>query len=176
MAVCGAGIATAPARPRVIGDEPEDMGRKHTVVFSLMLGIAVGACGTQQDSVMCDVLAREGTAGIEEARQMIKHGAFVNARFAKRNGATCLMVITSVPEAVQMLLDSGADPNIRDFGNDTALRYAAGQGHVESVKILIRFGADVNNRSRQGVTPLSIAIERGHDEVARLLRSAGAEE
>ena len=126
------------------------MNGKHILLFSLPLAAGIVGCGTRQDAEMCDVMARYGAAGIEDAREMIEQGASVNARFAGRNGITCLMAITSVPEAVEMLLESGADPDIRDFDGDTAITSAALAGHAQSVEILIRYGANVNNQSRTG--------------------------
>src|SRR5437764_12406280 len=59
------------------------------------------------------------------------------------------------------------------FGN-TALMFAAGDGHLEAVQLLVSHGAQVNLSNRVGATALSRAVAKRHERVARLLRSCGA--
>ncbi|HTL28760.1 MAG TPA: ankyrin repeat domain-containing protein [Tepidisphaeraceae bacterium] len=48
-------------------------------------------------------------------------------------------------EIVRLLLDRGADPDIRDEGdNAMAMHFAAESGHLDVIKLLVERGADVN--------------------------------
>jgi len=76
--------------------------------------------------------------------------------------------------AVRSLLDMGADPDFV-FQTNTALIYAARDGHTEIVLLLIERGGDVNWIDGEGVTPLILAAFKGHDEIARRLLEAGAD-
>src|SRR5829696_5473630 len=61
------------------------------------------------------------------------------------SGSTPLHFLVAHPDTVRLLLDAGADPNVRDTGdNATPLHFAAGGGHVDSVRLLLDAGADVN--------------------------------
>jgi hypothetical protein len=62
-------------------------------------------------------------------------------------------------EAVERLLDRGADLNhvFALFG--TAMHAAAGGGDVDMLRLLIRRGADVSPRNRAGQTPLQIVAQ-----------------
>jgi len=74
---------------------------------------------------------------------------------------------------VKTLLDAGADPNVADDGNATALMWAIPD--LEKTKLLIDRGANVSARSDDGRTPLMIAAGLPAAEpVARLLIDQGA--
>lgn len=62
------------------------------------------------------------------------------------------------PEEVQRLLDLGADVNIRNYKEKTALHYAAKAGFIKAMEVLVKNGADVNVADKKGETPLFDAI------------------
>jgi ankyrin repeat protein len=76
-------------------------------------------------------------------------------------------------DSVRLLLESGADPNIRNDGGATALMWAVGD--LEKTRLLLDHGADANARSDDGRTPLLIAAGRyGSVAVVKLLLDHGA--
>ena len=86
-------------------------------------------------------------------------------------GSTPLMyaVLYGDAESVRLLLEAGADPNIRNEAGATALMWAVDD--LDKTRLLIRRGADVNARSDDGRTPLFIAAARpGSYDVVKLLR------
>jgi ankyrin repeat protein len=90
-------------------------------------------------------------------------------------GTTPLMqaVLYGDLESVRLLLASGADPNIRNEANATALLWATDD--LEKTRLLIEHGADVNARSNDGRTPLLIAAGQfGSTAVVKLLLASGA--
>lgn len=82
-------------------------------------------------------------------------------------------VYKNYPQAVQLLLSRGADPDAREAErtNWAALHTAAWQGNYEVVDMLLDAGAnaDVENQNRQ--TPIDLAKERGHEDVVMLLEA-----
>ena len=71
-----------------------------------------------------------------------------------------------------------ADPTIFDFEikvEQTALMWAAAEGHAEVVEELIEFGADFRTTLESGFTPLLFAVREGHIEVVRSLVKAGVD-
>ncbi len=74
---------------------------------------------------------------------------------------------------VQQLLDSGADPNVEDYANHTALYYAAEKGHFNIAKLLLDKGAKVNHES--GDSALLWACHYGHVDIVKLLIENGAD-
>ena len=61
-------------------------------------------------------------------------------------------------EQVQLLLDKGADVNIRDKDGNTALIHASSKGHLAIVKLLIEKVADINAKNNDGKTALIVSI------------------
>ena len=71
-----------------------------------------------------------------------------------------------------------ADPTIFDFEartEQTALVWAAAEGHGEVVAALIQAGAEFQMTLESGFTPLLFAVRQGHTDVVRTLVKAGVD-
>ena len=129
-------------------------------------------------------------------------GAGTDANAKLLNGETVLMTCSRTGDArsVKALLAHGGKVNEKESGhNQTALMWAAAQGHPEVVRLLLQAGADFRARSitypqtvvdestqrsgreelnytvlRGGSTPLLFAARNGDVESAKLLLEAGA--
>ena len=79
-------------------------------------------------------------------------------------------------EAVESLLEEGADVNAAQGDGMTALHWAAERGHAAVAELLIAAGAAVDAESRIGsYTPLHLASRGGHGQVVNMLVSAGGD-
>lgn len=76
-------------------------------------------------------------------------------------------------EAIQLLLEHGADVNAQDWWGMDALGHAVIRGVADSIDPLVRAGADVNRMTR-GFTPIQRAFTGGHTEVVTALKAHGA--
>lgn len=95
----------------------------------------------------------------------------VNVR-ATQHGQTALMLAVSHGrlDMVQLLIEAGADVNIRDEDGSTALMCAAEHGHMEIVKHLLHHpDTDVSVKDNDGLTALAVAMEAGHRDVGVVL-------
>lgn len=88
-----------------------------------------------------------------------------------RTGATALMFASlgGHIHCMEMLLEHGANPNLKNDRGYTALHYAAECGEQESIKILLEKGALANEKNNAGETPFDIALEKGHHWCCTLL-------
>jgi ankyrin repeat protein len=77
---------------------------------------------------------------------------------------------------VELLLNSGAEVNAKNYSSEVAIMYASLYGHKEIVELLLAKNADVNVKNDAGTTPLSAATSSHHDDIADLLRQHGAKE
>jgi uncharacterized protein len=145
-----------------------------------------------------------GTSAITEAAiigsgpiidALLKAGADPNTK--NPEGETPLMAVarSGHVDAAKRLLEAGADVNAKEqFGEQTALMWAAAQSQAEMVKLLASKGADLNARgvirqwerkviteprpkdmNKGGFTPLLYAAREGCVECARHLIAAGAD-
>ena len=92
---------------------------------------------------------------------LVENGADINAATNYVPGLTPLMfaVQESHIDAVNYLLDQGADVNLQQESGYTALHFAAANGYFNALKCLIKHGADVNARNKNNRTPLMLACE-----------------
>jgi ankyrin repeat protein len=107
---------------------------------------------------------------------LLEHGADATLA-ATRNEITPLMAAAGVGtqeqdttgryktqaqaiEAIQLLLDLGADVNATTADGRTALHGAALQGYDDVIKFLVAHGADLYAKDRKGFTPLDTALGR----------------
>ncbi len=75
---------------------------------------------------------------------------------------------------VKMLLNAGADPNVRAYNGKTPLINASGAGHESVIDTLIASGADVNAVTDNNDSAIYVASKGGHDQLVKRLMVAGA--
>ena len=117
-----------------------------------------------------------GGCSKENLQAMIHHGADVNA--TNKNNITPLMHACENGDidAINILLNAGADPNIADVHGYTALHDAVeGFCSTESLRAIIDHGADVNARNNNSVTAIMIACYKGNTDAISVLLKAGAD-
>ncbi len=78
-------------------------------------------------------------------------------------------------EIVQLLLDAGADPNVRGCDHGNAFQAAADVNRVDLVKLFITYGADINAFEGKYGTALHAACGHEYDEVIDFLLENGAD-
>lgn len=77
-------------------------------------------------------------------------------------------------DAVQAVIEKGADPDAKSETGETALLMAAYSGKLDVVRVLMHSGANVNAADEDGQTALMAAAKSGSLDVVRELVAAGA--
>ena len=120
---------------------------------------------------------------VEIWRALIQSGLDVTTRGVKNE--TALMRVcsvyhgsgnySSVEAIVRLLLDAGAEVNVVDQYQVSALQSAAGSGNIKAVKVLLKGGADPNLAATSRRSALFEAAVHGHADVVQALIQAGAQ-
>ncbi|KAH8433190.1 ankyrin repeat domain-containing protein [Aspergillus melleus] len=106
-------------------------------------------------------------------RRLIKEGNDLEARVEQR-GFTPLMLAASRGrvDAMEQLLEAGANTEARDFDNRTALFQAVFSGNPGMAKLLLDHNARPDHLDNQGGSPLEYAVSLGNNCPCQLQDSA----
>ncbi|XP_069555137.1 cyclin-dependent kinase 4 inhibitor C isoform X1 [Brachyistius frenatus] len=121
------------------------------------------------DRVLSDQLCNASARGdLSEVRDLLDK---VDVNGLNTYNRTALQVVKlGNSTLVQVLLDAGAGPNVRDPACGLTVTHdAAREGYVDSVRVLVNNGADVNLADNRGNLPLHLAAGEGYLEVVELL-------
>lgn len=140
----------------------------------LFLGVAVLAAPLLVPAQSNNLFDAVRSNDLRALKSGLQKADDANAR--DRQKVPLLMYATAFgsPEAVRMLIESGADVNAKNAFDATALMWGAGD--PAKARLLIEHGADVNAKSKLGRTPLIVAASHdGGSETVRLLLEKGAD-
>ena len=73
-------------------------------------------------------------------------------------------------EYLKLLLEGGADPNVQDEHEWTALHWAAFKREGECVDLLLKYGADPNARNKHGETAFRMTSKMSYIDCIKLLK------
>lgn len=112
---------------------------------------------------------------LQFAETLIELGAHINAQDSKcRNTALHHACIKGSIEMVKLLLNHGAQVNLKDDTGCSALIDACVYGHTNIVLCLLSHGADLELSNDQGMTPFMYASMSGHTNLSKILIDHGA--
>jgi len=116
--------------------------------------------------------AKGGNKAVAEALFAAK----ADANIKDKQGRTALWgAVETDLETVKLLVDKGADVNLRDKINSTPLLWASGFGKPETVGFLLSKGADVKAVDDNGWTPLIWAAGLGQPQTVQILVNSKAD-
>jgi hypothetical protein len=112
---------------------------------------------------------------VAQVRDLLARGADINA-LDKGMDSTALggAVSRGNPELVQVLINAGADPNVKNGSEQTALMRLNERSSVEIVRALLDAGAKVNHKDEDGDTALHEAAALEKTEILQALLDSGA--
>jgi ankyrin repeat protein len=136
----------------------------------------------REPDIFCYEVLADGDSPVEKKRSFRK--AFVtrsprliDIQDCKGNTPLHLMVIARRPAGVKVLIDAGADLNLKNKICKAPLHTAVELGCYQSVHFLVQaVGVDINVRDGFGRTALYLAVQWSQAEILKALIEAGANE
>jgi ankyrin repeat protein len=107
-------------------------------------------------------------------RMLLEKGADINAH---SQGVSALYMASSAgySQVVSLLLDKGANVDLRTDGHVTAIQIAIAKGHIETAMLLFEKGANINTQGGIYGNALQAALAMGCKEIAMRLLAKGAD-
>ncbi|KAF4928951.1 Ankyrin-3 [Colletotrichum viniferum] len=119
--------------------------------------------GAGEDTFPIMAAAMRGEQTILEL--LVNAKAEVNVFGGQDHSTVLIEAVINLPvDALQVLLDAGADINLEDRDGDTPLILAAREGDADCVKFLLDHGADIFHTNHDNENALQSAIEYGGDD------------
>lgn len=150
-------------------------GHADVVRALLEAGADVNVPAGNDGMTLLMLAAQRGDSSL--VRLLLDAKADVDERDGFGNSALLQAVGSGKADAVELLLEHEADPNVSTQQNGaTPLTAAAAGGATDIVRLLIAHGAHLNAREAAfGMTPLAVAAFKGEAATVRTLLDAGAD-
>ncbi|HOJ00912.1 MAG TPA: ankyrin repeat domain-containing protein [Anaerolineaceae bacterium] len=97
------------------------------------------------------------TGDSKQVRRHLEAGVDPNQPIPGEDGCPLHFAANSRADIIRLLIDHGADVNVRDGNGKTPLHCAAVTANLENMRALLENGADVNAADNDDNTPLMLA-------------------
>ena len=186
LAGCGTNepaMKTNPRRTDQMADADQQLldGAESGDAATVSAALAAGAnVETRNARRRTPLLLAAAADRIDPARELLKHGADVNAVDDQSDTPFLVTGVTGSVAMLELLLPHHPNFKIYNRFGGTALIPACERGHVDFVRRAVRTGIEVNHVNELGWTGLLEAVilgsgGRDHQEIVRILLANGAD-
>jgi ankyrin repeat protein len=159
-------------RTRFTAEGPD--GIRYSVSVAAFLGVAEGDIPKRFQHPRATRLLHQASErnDLAEMERLIAEGADLNARSHENDGGRVPLedaIEYGHLEAVKLLLDKGAEVNVRNRYGGTPLKLAVVMGYQDIVQALLDHGADTNARDYYG-TPVDWAARHHRTAIVEMLK------
>lgn len=158
------------------GDTPlllaASCGQKHLVELFIRLKVKTDVCCSKQWTILHHSCANGWT---DLVRFLAEGDININVRTS--SGATPLLLAAAYTheDTVKLLIDLGADFELKDSYDRTVLHFVSERGMLDIVKYLVTMGCDFNARTVEGHTPFNLAVRYYYISLIKHFIDSGAD-
>ena len=137
----------------------------------LLRDVVLPSTSTVDSSEPADGISEEEMREIERLKEMIRNSPdLLNSPVGESRLRHCILPPSrDSSAAARLLIESGANVDVRHSSRRTPLHFAVFGGHKAITELLIDAGAQVLATDEGRSTPLHVAAEQGFLEIARVL-------
>ena len=148
-------------------------GNKDAMNVLLTVG-ATNCCDPNGDT--CLHYAVRNDCCTEVFQSLITHGVDVEVTNMYNETALLIACKEGKNDAINVLLNAGADPYIPDGNGATCIHHAVGEGcNKDVIETIVNHDVDINATDKNNATALMIACKRGNKDAINVLLTAGAD-
>lgn len=148
--------------------------------FILILALAISIAGCKErlpEHPINSIFDAAESGNVSKLREYVSRSADINALNANDNSALMLAVVNHHVEAAKLLINSGANPNIKHrYGADLIMLSLSNvkDPSIDMLNYTISLGLNVNYVTPDGESALDIAIDAKHLAAVKRLVQVGA--
>lgn len=145
---------------------------KDLVELFIRLEVKMDVCCSKKWTILHHSCANGWT---DLVRSLTERDIDINARTT--SGATPLLIAAAYTheDTVKLLIDLGADFELKDLYNRTLLHFVSERGMLDIVKYLVTMGCDFNAKSVEGHSPFNLAVRYSYISVIEHFIDSGAD-
>ncbi len=150
-------------------------------LLAVVTAMCIGACSGSKEEQGEELLRAVANGQSDRVQALLEKSDVDPNTLVGPEGMHALFVASGSGNAriVRMLLENGAEPDLKTGQGFSALGISSTYGHTEIIEILLDHGADVNRESRTGrgpgEPPCITRAADGHEDTVRLLLRRGGQ-
>jgi ankyrin repeat protein len=149
-------------------------------LLAIVTAMCIGACSGSKEEQGEELLRAVANGQSDRVQALLEESGVDPNTLVGPKGMHALFIASGSGNAriVRMLLENGAEPDLKTGQGFSALGISSTYGHTEVIEILLDHGADVNrNFGPDGSwgTALHYAAADGHEDAVRLLLRRGGD-
>lgn len=145
-----------------------------TFAIALTTALLLTACGKKEEASTKDIWTSVAEGDLASVQQYIDAGGDLDAKDPVGGGTPLIVAaVLDQTEAAKLLIENGADLEVKNTDGSTAVMAAAFFCHPDMVKLLLEKGADSEAKNGFGQTALDVSSMEWNLQIEQIYQAIG---